>query len=214
MLDERLGAWHFWLMFLGFGVGFFPMHTLGIDGMPRRIYTYHSGLGWDWQNLWITIGAFVFVAGVAAFFVNVFYSLRRGAPAGDNPWDAPTLEWATTSPPPSYNFVRIPIVASRHPLWEGRLGDDAGEVRSQLAGPALDRGRDTFGTSPLDATPDEVLRMPEDTVWPFALSVAVLVICYGLVSTTWWVAIVGAGLLLVTIVGWLWPTPEPATAEV
>jgi cytochrome c oxidase subunit I len=214
MLDERLGAWHFWLTFLGFGVGFFPMHTLGIDGMPRRIYTYHSGLGWDWQNLWITIGAFVFVAGVAAFFVNVFYSLRRGAPAGDNPWDAPTLEWATTSPPPSYNFVRIPIVASRHPLWEGRLGDDAGEVRSQLAGPALDRGRDTFGTSPLDATPDEVLRMPEDTVWPFALSVAVLVICYGLVSTTWWVAIVGAGLLLVTIVGWLWPTPEPATAEV
>src|SRR5689334_16599186 len=207
MMNETLGRWNFWLMFLGFGVGFFPMHTLGLAGMPRRIYTYHAGLGWDWQNLWVTVGAYVFALGVVVFVVNVFWSRAHGEAAGANPWDAPTLEWATPSPPPPQNFDVIPIVGSRHPLWEDRLGEGSG--RTQLdTGPTLDRGRDTFGTSPLDAEPDEILRMPEDTLWPFVLALAMLLTAYGLVSGVWWVAIVGAVAVFIAVVGWFWPTAE------
>ena len=124
MMDERLGRWNFWTMFIGFNLGFFPMHISGLLGMPRRIYTYAEGMGWDWVNLITTLGSFLFGIGVLIFVWNVVKSLKRGAPAGDNPWDAPTLEWATSSPPPPYNFAVIPIVASRHPLWEDRLGSE------------------------------------------------------------------------------------------
>ena len=213
LLSESLGKWNFWLMFLGFGVGFFPMHTLGLLGMPRRIYTYHAGMGWGWQNLWVTVGAYVFALGVLVFIVNVIWSLLRGEEAGPNPWDGPTLEWATPSPPPPYNFAVIPTVASRHPLWEARLAEGAG--RSQLdQGPVLDQGRDTFGTTPLDAEPDEILRMPKDTMWPFFLSLSILVICYGLVFGLPWLGIVGAVALFITIAGWFWPRPALAAGEV
>jgi hypothetical protein len=186
------------------------MHTLGLEGMPRRIYTYHAGMGWGWQNLWITIGAYVFALGVVVFIANVIWSLLRGEEAGPNPWDGPTLEWATESPPPPYNFARIPIVGSRHPLWEDRLGEGTG--RTVLDGPVLDEGRDTFGTTPLDAEPDEILRMPEDTAWPFLLSLSILAICYGLLFGLLWLEIVGAVALFVCIAGWLWPSNEPDVA--
>jgi len=215
MLSESLGQLNFWLMFLGFGVGFFPMHTLGLLGMPRRVYTYHAGQGWEWQNLWITIGAYVFALGVVVFIVNVIWSVVRGELAGPNTWDGPTLEWATPSPPPPYNFAVIPTIASRHPLWETRL--DETEMRSQLdSGPVLDAGRDTFGTTPLDAEPDEILRMPMDTMWPFFLSLSILVMCYGLLTNLVWLAIAGAVALFVTIAGWFWPQPSmtPAGGEV
>jgi cytochrome c oxidase subunit I len=208
MLDERMGKLNFWLMFLGFGVGFFPMHTLGLLGMPRRIYTYADGLGWGWQNMWVTIGAYVFALGVVVFIVNFFWSLVNGAKAGPNPWDAPTLEWATPSPPPPYNFARIPIVASRHPLWEDRINEGTG--RSVLeTGPMLDKGRDTFGTTPLDAEPDEILRMPEDTAWPFFLALSVLVLAYGLLFGLIWLAAIGVVGLFICITGWFMPSHEP-----
>jgi cytochrome c oxidase subunit 1/cytochrome c oxidase subunit I+III len=184
------------------------MHTLGLDGMPRRIYTYHAGLGWGWQNMFITVGAFVFAAGLVVFIVNLFWSLRHGEIAGDNPWDAATLEWATTSPPPSYNFARIPVVASRHPLWEDRLDDSPD--RSQLDGPVVDEGRDTFGVSGLDAEPNEILRMPEDTPWPFILSLSILIAFYGALASVWWLFGVGALGVLVAIIGWFWPRAEMA----
>ena len=107
-------------MFIGFNLAFFPMHLAGLLGMPRRVYTYPAGLGWDTLNLITSIGSFVFAAGILLFLVNLAVSLRRGASAGQS-WDAPTLEWASPSPPPPYNFAVIPIVASRHPLWEDRL---------------------------------------------------------------------------------------------
>jgi len=90
-------------------------------GMPRRVYTYPAGMGWDASNLIVTVGAFLFAAGVTLLIVNVLVSLRRGRPAGANPWDAPTLEWSVPSPPPPYNSAVIPTVGSRHPLWEGRI---------------------------------------------------------------------------------------------
>ena len=150
LLDERLGRWNFWTMFIGFNLGFFPMHIAGLLGMPRRVYTYPAGLGWDAVNMITTIGSYVFAIGVLLFLVNVFWSLRRGRVAGPNPWDGPTLEWAVPSPPPAYNFALLPTVGSRHPLWEDRLGEPGGRSRID-EGPALAEGRETLGVSPLDA---------------------------------------------------------------
>ena len=120
LLGESLGKLNFWLMFVGMNLAFFPMHFLGVGGMPRRIYTYDSGLGWDFWNMVATIGAFVLALGVLAFMVNVARTMRRPPDAGDNPWDAPTLEWATSSPPPEHDFDAIPEVRARDPLWYDR----------------------------------------------------------------------------------------------
>jgi cytochrome c oxidase subunit I+III len=203
MMSERLGRWNFWIMFIGFNLGFFPMHIAGLLGMPRRVYTYPAGLGWDTVNLITTIGSYVFALGLLLLIVNVVLSRRRGAPAGPNPWDAPSLEWATSSPPPPYNFGVIPTVASRHPLWEDRL-DEGGE--SLIAqGPALDEEKETVETSPLDSDLTDVLRMPEDTCYPFLHAAAVLLTFYGLLLRSLWAT--AAGLLLVALLtaGWLWP---------
>ena len=136
LLSERIGRWNFWLMFIGFNVGFFPMHILGLMGMPRRVYTYPEGLGWGTNNLIITIGAYVLAFGFLLFVWNVIVSLRSGRVAGPNPWDGDLLEWATPSPPPPFNFVVIPTIASRSPLWEDRLNES--DLRS-----SLDRGPGT-----------------------------------------------------------------------
>jgi cytochrome c oxidase subunit I+III len=211
MLNERLGRWNFWTMFVGFNLGFFPMHIAGLLGMPRRIYTYPAGLGWGTVNLVSTIGAYVFAVGVVLFLVNVFWSIRRGPPAGPNPWDAPTLEWATASPPPAYNFEVLPSVGSRHPLWEDRLAE--GTARSVLdRGPVLDEGRETLGITPLDAEPSEILTMPEDSLYPFLLALSLLVTFYGLLTSVWALAIAGGVLVLAMTIGWLWPGPEPEEA--
>lgn len=118
LLDERLGQLHFWLTVIGFNLTFFPMHWLGLQGMPRRVYTYPDLPGWGLWNLLETVGAFILAASVLVFLWNVYVSLRRGALAGDNPWDAWTLEWATTSPPPAYNFATLPPIRSARPLWD------------------------------------------------------------------------------------------------
>lgn len=124
LLDERWARWHFWLFFIGFNLTFFPMHISGLLGMPRRVYTYAPNRGWDIWNQFSTLGVAFQAAGFAIFFWNVWVSLRRGAPAGDDPWDAWTLEWATSSPPASYNFEEVPIVRSRRPLWDLKHPDD------------------------------------------------------------------------------------------
>jgi cytochrome c oxidase subunit I len=118
LLSERLGKWHFWLFFIGFHVTFDTMHIPGILGMPRRIYTYEADRGWATLNLICTIGAAFQIAGILIWLFNVLRSLRKGTPAGNDPWDAWTLEWSTTSPPPEYNFAEIPAVRSRRPLWD------------------------------------------------------------------------------------------------
>ncbi len=124
LMDERLGKWHFWLMVIGFHVTFDPMHIAGILGMPRRIYTYEPGRGWAIWNLIITIGVFIQIVAVSLFVYNLVRSYFRGKPAGNDPWDAWTLEWATGSPPPPYNFAVEPVVRSRRPLWDLKHPDD------------------------------------------------------------------------------------------
>ena len=124
MLNETLGKWHFWLFIIGFHLTFDFMHVPGLLGMPRRIYTYEAGRGWEGWNMIVSIGAIFQVAGVACFVFNLVRSYYRGEIAGHDPWDAWTLEWATPSPPPSYNFAEDPTVNSRRPLWDLKHPED------------------------------------------------------------------------------------------
>jgi heme/copper-type cytochrome/quinol oxidase subunit 1 len=120
LLDERLGKLHFWLVFVGFNLAFFPQHMLGLLGMPRRIYTYSSGGLWEAYNMISTIGAFMMGVGMLVFAVNVVRTSRVGRRAVNDPWLADTLEWYATSPPPPWNFERIPYIISARPLRDLR----------------------------------------------------------------------------------------------
>jgi cytochrome c oxidase subunit 1 len=124
MLDRRLGFWHFWLLAVGFHMTFDPQHFLGFLGMPRRIYTYDAGRGWEVYNLISSVGVALQAAGIMCFVVNLVRSYLKGEPAGEDPWDAWTLEWATTSPPPEYNFETLPVVRSSRPLWDLKHPED------------------------------------------------------------------------------------------
>ncbi len=205
MASEVLGKWTFWILFAGFNLAFFPMHILGLMGMPRRVYTYAPGMGWAALNLIVTIGAFLFAFGILLFLLDLAIALRRGKPAGDNPWEGPTLEWATPSPPPAYNFRVIPVIASRHPLWEDRLNE--GPDRSRLdEGPMLLDGRQVLGTTPFDAEPNAILTMPGDTLLPLGLGVAATAVFVSLLFHAWvWAAVAMAGCAVVLV---LWLTPH------
>jgi heme/copper-type cytochrome/quinol oxidase subunit 1 len=207
MLNERLGRWNFWTMFLGFNLAFLPMHLTGLLGMPRRVYTYNDYAGWHALNLISSIGAFVLAIGVLLFFVNVLRSLRSGTVAGKNPWDAPTLEWAVSSPPPPYNFSVIPTVASRHPLWEERLGD-GGAVSSLDRGMLLDEGKETIATSALDGVPDMVLEMPEDSFAPVLLTLGLAALFVGLLLKAWYAVGIGGAVVALALLSWFWPRSE------
>jgi len=117
-LSESIGKWHFWLMFIGMNLVFMPMHVLGIEGMPRRIYTYGPGRGWEIWNYVETIGAFLIAVSIIIFMINYTISMMKEQTNEMDPWDSFTLEWATASPPPDYNFAEIPTVRSRRPLWD------------------------------------------------------------------------------------------------
>ena len=204
LLDERLGKWSFWTVFIGFNVTFFPMHITGLMGMPRRIYTYPSNIGWDTLNMITSLGSLVLALGVLLVVVDVVRSLRHGAVAGPNPWDAPTLEWATSSPPPPYNFAVIPTVASRHPLWEDRLDEGMGHSMLQ-EGPVLTEGKEALGVSALDAEPDIILKMPEDTLVPLLLTIALTAGFAGLLVLNWVLVAVATAVVAILIAAWLWP---------
>jgi hypothetical protein len=183
------------------------MHLTGLLGMPRRVYTYADGMGWDSLNMITSIGSVVLAIGVLLLIVNVVKSIRSGATAGPNPWDAPTLEWSVSSPPPPYNFEVIPTVASRHPLWEDRL--DESKARSSLGrGMELLKGKETIGTTSLDAVPDIILEMPEDTFAPLCLTIGMSLVFTGLLLKNWPTVWVGGFIVFVSILDWLWPRRE------
>ena len=206
MLDERLGKIGFWTMFVGFNLGFFPMHITGLLGMPRRIYTYPDGIGLTTPNIITTIGAYLFALGVLIFVANVLYSRKHGALAGPNPWDAPTLEWSVPSPAPPYNFVVLPSVASRHPLWEARL--DEGDGESVLdRGLLLDHHHETLGTTVMDGEPDVILKMPSDSYSPFLMMLCISAFFAGLLVHWWWLAGAAVAAGIIVALGWLWPRP-------
>ncbi|MBE3559112.1 MAG: cytochrome c oxidase subunit I [Ktedonobacteraceae bacterium] len=125
LLNDRLGKWHFWLALIGLNLAFFPMHLLGLLGMPRRVYTYPANLGWNELNLLSTIGVFFIAISVVIFLYNIVVSLKSGEKAGGDPWDAFTLEWDTTSPPQKYNFLHVPVVRSRRPFFDKKYPEIA-----------------------------------------------------------------------------------------
>jgi cytochrome c oxidase subunit 1 len=203
MLSERLGAWHFWLFFVGVNVTFFPMHLLGLDGMPRRVYTYLPEMGWRDLNLLATVGSWIITASIVVFVVNVLKSLRGGALAGPNPWHAPSLEWATASPPEPWNFRDIPVVEGRFPLWE------SGSTLPVATGLRTDR-REVLVTTALDAVPESRHEAPEPTIWPLVMAVAVAVMFIGAIFTPWAYAI-GFVVGCIAFAGWAWPSDfDPA----
>ncbi|WP_448190843.1 cytochrome c oxidase subunit I [Azospirillum sp. sgz301742] len=197
LLSERLGRWNFWLFFVGFNVAFFPMHLLGLWGMPRRVYTYPGGLGWDLGNLIASAGTALIVLSVLVFLANIAVSLRRGAVADENPWDASTLEWATGSPPPPYNFRHIPVVTGREPLWEER------STLPVVTGLRVDT-RELLTTSVVDAEPEVREPSPSPSIWPLVSAIALTGLFIGSVFTPWAV-VWGAIPLTLALIGWFWP---------
>ena len=208
MLNETLGKWHFWLFFIGFNMTFFTMHFLGLRGMPRRVYTYNQNMHWGVLNMVATIGvAFMFV-GLVIFLANFLHSRVYGPIAEDNPWKAGSLEWATTSPPPPYNFPHIPTVNGREALWEAApnqpvvygIRDDVPEV---------------LVTNSLDADPEYREESDGASLWPFLTALAVSAAFVGSIFTAWAVPI-GAIPVIICLLGWLWPrghSPSPPMAE-
>jgi cytochrome c oxidase subunit 1 len=197
MLSERAGKWHFWLWFIGFNVTFFPMHILGLEGMPRRVYTYPVGMGWSGLNLLASLGAVVIIAGAVVFVVNVIRSLRRGEAAGDNPWRAPELEWATSSPPRPYNFLYPPSVGSRYPLWTD------GVEQPVVTGLRTDVP-EVLVTHVLDAEPEHREILPGPSIWPFALAITVTIGFVWSIFSPWGVTF-GALICIPPLIGWFWP---------
>jgi cytochrome c oxidase subunit 1 len=196
-LDERTGRWNVALLFLGFNLTFFPMHQLGLDGMTRRIYTYLPETGWGRMNLLATVGAFTIGASVLVFLANVLWSARHGAPAGDDPWGGDSLEWATPSPPPEYNFALLPVVSSRAPLW------DSPSAMPAVTGLRTDI-RHVLITTALDAEPDHRYAQPRHTLWPLAAAIASGATFVGAMFTAWAVPI-GGVFVLIALTGWIWP---------
>jgi len=202
MMSERLGRWVAGLLFVGFNLTFFPMHILGLEGMPRRVYTYQPDVPWAGLNLFVSASSLILTAGFLLFFYDALRSARLGVPAGDNPWDAPTLEWATASPPPAYNFARIPVVDGPSPLWEQR-----GEL-TVAAGLQLDR-RQLLVTTVGDARPEARESSPTGSIWPLLAAIATTVMLIASIFTPWAV-VWGSIPIAVALIGWFWPkgTPE------
>jgi cytochrome c oxidase subunit I+III len=208
MLDETIGRLTFWVIFVSFHVVFFPMHLLGFQGMPRRIYTYLPEMQWDPMNLLVTAGAFAMAVGVLMFIVNAGLSAWAGEPSGDNPWDADSLEWATSSPPPMYNFRHLPVVRSGNPLWDdlSPVTPDLGPEfawRTRLADSENGR-RETIATTVMDATPDHLLILPAPSPWPFWTAMALSVAIMGVI-VHWILLVIGGVLATAGLIGWHWP---------
>jgi cytochrome c oxidase subunit 1 len=193
MLDEKLGKIHFWVNFVGMNLTFFPMHFSGMLGMPRRIYTYDSGQGWDTFNLMSSIGAYILAVATLIFAYNFLKSRKGGAIAGPNPWGAGTLEWTIPSPPPEYNFAVLPTVTSRYPLWEGDERDaESARLNSQE------------GKTPADMH----IVLPYPTIKPMIAAGSMVIMFCGLIFARPLIFL-GAATLVVSLYSWLLSPLEP-----
>ncbi|MBV8819842.1 MAG: cytochrome c oxidase subunit I [Acidobacteriaceae bacterium] len=204
LMNETLGRVNFWVLFVGFNLVFFPMHILGLKGMPRRIYTYSPEMGWDHLNLVATIGAWVIAIGGVLFMVNFLWSRKNGQLAGNNPWDADSLEWAAASPPANYNFEYLPAATSRYPLWVAR------EDRAVVTGTRNER-REVLVTTLMDAKPHHRYVLPGPSIWPLIAAICVTTGFAGSVFNAWYITW-GTIISGLALVGWFWPKRplEPA----
>jgi cytochrome c oxidase subunit I len=199
MMSERLGQWVFALVFTGFNLTFFPMHILGLLGMPRRVYTYQPELPWAGLNMFISLSSLILAAGFLLFLVDAVRSYLHGERATANPWGAKTLEWATTSPPPSYNFRRLPVIQS----------DDGTLDRAELgvvSGMRVDR-RELLVTSVVDALPQALESSPGPSIWPFLSAIATSgVLIWSIFSP--WAVVWGSIPVAIGLTAWFWPKGE------
>jgi cytochrome c oxidase subunit 1 len=200
VLDEQMGKWTFWLFFIGFNLTFFPMHIVGMEGMPRRVYTYPAGMGWDVWNFISTVGAYVIAVSMLLFVANMVRTLRSPARGEANPWDAPDLEWAAASPPASYNFSAVPVVTSAAPLWSerGALGS--------LSGLRDDRP-EVLITSAVEAEAQIRWGMPRPDLWPLITALALTVMFVWSIFTPWGI-VWGAIPFAIGGTVWFWPKPS------
>jgi cytochrome c oxidase subunit I len=216
-LDERLGKFNFWTMLIGFNLTFFPMHFLGLLGMPRRTYRYDTGLGWDFLNQLETVGAFVIAFSVLIFIVNVMVSRRHGQVSGDDPWDGRTLEWTIPSPPPMYNFAEIPHVEARDDFWHHKYTEDeTGHAVRVPSGAAVaveerpaggDGGDEHGGEGHGDG---HGIHMPSPSYFPFILALGLPILGYAAVFQAVWLVPIGAFVVLFGMYAWgIEPQTEP-----
>jgi cytochrome c oxidase subunit I+III len=197
LMSETWGRVAFALIFGGFNLGFFPMHILGLMGMPRRIYTYGPEMGWGPLNMVATAGSVIAAVGAVVFVANAVLSLYFGRRAGPDPWGGASLEWAAPSPPPSYNFAVTPVVSDRTPLWPA---DRTLEVMEGLS----DTEREVLVTSTVEAVPDNRQKSPKPSLWPFVTALATWILFVGSIFTPW-ALVWGAIPLAITATGWFWP---------
>jgi hypothetical protein len=205
MMSERLGKVGFWMLFGGFQLAFFPMHISGINGMARRVYTSPAGMGLEIPNMVSTIGALIVATSVLLFVVNLVISVKRGAVAGPNPWEAATLEWATPSPPRPYNFAHIPVVNSRTPLW------DAGAVLPVVTGLRVD-DKELLLTTVQAAIPDVREPVAEPSIWPFVAAVALAITFISAIFSPW-ALLFSAVPMAIALIAWFWPQSATPSAE-
>jgi cytochrome c oxidase subunit 1 len=201
MLNETAGKWNFWLMVVGFNLTFFPMHFLGFEGQPRRTYTYDAGMGWTFLNRLATVGAFVIALSVLVFLVNAITSFRHPADAPDDPWDARTLEWTISSPPPEYNFAVVPEVSHLDEFWHRKYTeDDEGRLVKLPAGAADEK---------VEEIDPHSIHMPSPSYWTLVFALAFPVMGYGFVFKNWWLLALGIFIAFFGANGWV---IEPSTA--
>lgn len=198
LLSETLGKWNFWLVLIGFNIAFFPMHLLGFMGMPRRVYTYLEEMQWGPLNLMSSIGSYILAIGFFLFIVNVVWTYLKGERSGNNPWGAPTLEWAIESPPRNYKFVEIPQVNSMNPLW------DEETLLPATTGMRTDR-REILITEILTGKIQAVEILPTNTIWPLMLAIATGIAFIGSIFSPWWF-VIAFFLVFLAITGWFWPS--------
>jgi cytochrome c oxidase subunit I len=202
MMSEVWGKVSFWLIVGGFNLGFFPMHILGLEGMPRRVYTYPEATGWGTLNLIATVGSTIAVAGALVFVINAFWSFYRGERADANPWGGSTLEWATSSPPPVHNFDATPVVDSLTPIWTAK------DTLAVMNGLSPDH-REVLVTSLVDATPEYRHKSPPPAISPLLAALAVTGLFIGSIFTPW-ALVWGAIPIGITLTIWFWPQRERA----
>jgi cytochrome c oxidase subunit I+III len=209
MYYERWGQASFWLTFVGMNVTFFPMHIVGLEGMPRRQYTYPPDLGWTGLNLVETIGAYVLAAGLVIVAVNLVISYFRGERVGNDPWEGDTLEWATTSPPPAYNYAVIPRVTSAYAMWD--RDDRDADIRDLSRGErVLEQGHETPASTVVDAEWDEILEMPSSSPWPPVLALSLAVIFVFVLLRQWIPAAIFVVVSLAVLAAWHDKEPQEA----
>src|SRR6266536_2425373 len=209
MYFELPGQISFWTIFLGTNLLFFPMHVVGLLGMPRRDYTYPSGLGWDSYNLAESIGGYITALGILILFGNLVVSYLRGEPAPADPWHGGTLEWTVPSPPPEYNFAVIPKVSSAYPNWDAddRMVDRRNLDEGVLV---LEQGHQQPVTSPADGWLSEIVRMPHESPWPITLALCLSLVFATLVLDRFWIAGLFVALCALTLLGWHAAEPQEA----